>query len=1143
LDDLSIMGPEFWEQVDRAKFDQTMALDEVYRLSRQRVEDEANPMLQDVRRQRAAAAPAGGITQVSTDPEGNIEADLTTAAGATEPAKPPVSTVETVSQALTSIGLRGIRPMAPAQSFVEALYGQDPTKEKNPVYITARRIAPLVDAALTAINVPVTGIGDLVNVLFAPLTLGLRAAGVREEDVQGFIENARLIPEVAASFEIGAQGLLGILGKIGNLTGASREVSGLVSQVTKNVARQAEHSVSLTREAARLGIDEPLLRTALTAATDGTVAGTTDLERLTYALMATGVPGTRAHTLAKQAQPLLKDAGLMEARSISGGAPAQLLPDDPGTIAQKFRDAVIEQRRGGPREQAMVIAEAKIAIKAGLVDLETVRLYAPGTTLNDGQTAQVALLLADSGLKTKALAQKALLTGDQADVTAALTQFYAHGSLDPKRIATGTEVARSEAIMGNPELAGLNQFLMQFEQVFHDATKGTTPQMILESIAKLSDPGQLAVVAKSAAKPGFWQMFNEYYVGGLLWGPRTWEVNALGGLVTTPWAVLERTAAGLVGRKGGASVDEAVGLAGGMYAATGDAWRLAWKAFVEDERQFAKTFAPDPYGPTGAAAQVTREELKYHRSISAENLEWSGALGQAADYFGSAIRFPFRILGAADDFFSVINYRGELKALSIRQARREATQQGLDGKAFDAYVGNRIPEIVADPPLSVKQAAMSFALEQTLQADLGPVGQWLSKGSQLPGGKLFLTFVKTPVNSLKYAARHSGVTPVAQAGFKQLGKAMGATMDKFRDDLNAPDVATRDRARGQIVLGGLTMGAISTLAWNGLVTGSAPRDPETMRNLRAIGWQANSFNVSALSRLATGRDHTPRAGDQYVGFDKLEPAATVFGIVADITNVVAAQPWTDIEQMSPAIQAAIIGSVASVAKQVSSRSWVQGMARMFAAISDPDRSFERAVGGVITGLIPFSGLVRQIEQVVAPELTESRSVMESVMSGIPGFSAKVPMYRDVFGRSFIPGGIYGPMAMQTLGEDDVAKALVEYDAKAPEIPDALSVLGTQKIALTPEERDTWAIERGRDVRKELAAQIAKFRPNESAMVRGFKLESILRKHHMQGLDRMMDQFPVVRESRDAANHAFAEKMRSGEPAPDALTPLIRSLGR
>jgi hypothetical protein len=125
--------------------------------------------------------------------------------------------------------------VAPVQGLVDTVYGQDPAKESNPVYRTLQRLAPMVDMALTALNVPITGVGDLVNLIVAPITVGLRAAGLPEEQVQQSVEAWRVVPELAAGLGMGAPGAIGTLGKVGNL-GDERGVLRLMGHAERQAA-------------------------------------------------------------------------------------------------------------------------------------------------------------------------------------------------------------------------------------------------------------------------------------------------------------------------------------------------------------------------------------------------------------------------------------------------------------------------------------------------------------------------------------------------------------------------------------------------------------------------------------------------------------------------------------------------------------------------------------------------------------------------------------------------------------------------------------------------------------------------------------------------------------------------------------------
>jgi hypothetical protein len=224
----------------------------------------------------------------------------------------------------------------------------------------------------------------------------------------------------------------------------------------------------------------------------------------------------------------------------------------------------------------------------------------------------------------RALTQQALAATDPAEqlahARAVVQQLWAHAQLDPKRIGVLTESGRTMSALTDPT-SGLNRFLQQFEFLLRDQNAPLDPMKVVRAIDQMQDPGQLAALAKQADKPGFWQTFNEYYVNGLLWGPKTWMANFVGNAATTLWAIPERALAARVGGAGGVQAGEAIAMMEGLTNGLTSAWRLAATAFKEGESQFEQVYG------TGLAKHGEKIEGSL-KAISAARSIWSAPMNR-----------------------------------------------------------------------------------------------------------------------------------------------------------------------------------------------------------------------------------------------------------------------------------------------------------------------------------------------------------------------------------------------------------------------------------------------------------------------------------------------------------------------------------
>src|SRR5690606_27937832 len=213
---------------------------------------------------------------------------------------------------------------------------------------------------------------------------------------------------------------------------------------------------------------------------------------------------------------------------------------------------------------------------------------------------------------------------------------------------------------------------------------------------------------------------------------------------------------------------------------------------------------------------------------------------------GEVVRIPTRLLTAEDELFKGVARRMELIGLAARQAHRE----GLKGEAAQA----RIAELVADPTDEMFERALDYGRYLTFQRSLGPLAQKVSGVTQDSLiAKIFLPFVRTPTNLIKFAAERSPAAPL---------------LKEWRRDFMAGG-ARRDLAVAKALLGtGLGM-AMYEGALRGHITGSAPSDQKRSRLLYADGWQPYSIRI----------------GDRWYSYKRLDPFSTTIGVAADLATM------------------------------------------------------------------------------------------------------------------------------------------------------------------------------------------------------------------------------------------------------------------
>ena len=651
----------------------------------------------------------------------------------------------------------------------------------------------------------------------------------------------------------------------------------------------------------------------------------------------------------------------------------------------KRYEAAVEEQRRGTRTHELANREA--------TDLgwtrDDLEILMPGTAVNDAEAVAIVRLLKESGDTVKQLAEEAA-EGDPDTVRRFLEALYRHGQVDPKRLGAMAEAGRTLSVLNEP-ISGMNRFLEQFEELFRQAHRGMSPDRLVQMVREFKYPEQLAVFARQLAKPGFHDMVVEAWINGLLSGPMTHARNFTSNTFMTVWAPVERLAA--------ARPREALAMIHGVVESVGDGLRVAARAFQTGQVQ----------------SGMTKLEIR-PRAISAETLELTGTVGRAIDLIGAAIRTPGRFLIAADELFKAINFRAELRAAAFREAQTEMTVRGATSRRQMAMVYH---QVLADPPLAVRQAAEKFALYQTFQQELGAGGQALMAFREShPIGRFIVPFLKTPINLGKGAVSR---TP---AGF---------VLHDVREAIARGGV-DRDLALARMSLGSFMMALGAAASWAGYITGGGPKDADQRLPLTDLGWQPYSIFLNG----------------KYVSFNWLEPPGLLLGFAADAATILWNAQLDEFEEgeMTKALGTAAV-------KGVMTKTWLRGPAEALNALTDPERYTERYMQNLLGSVVPVG--VAQIARLQDPVIRDARTTLEAMKARTPFLSDSVRPRRTFFGEPRIREGSLGPdwlspAFISTKQDDAIAQELVDQGFRIPSPPRRI-----EGIELPPDMWDRWMV--------------------------------------------------------------------------------------
>lgn len=693
--------------------------------------------------------------------------------------------------------------------------------------------------------------------------------------------------------------------------------------------------------------------------------------------------------------------------------------EDFGFRVDGFLDELTKQRRGP------VLSDVKVGELAAQSDLTMAGLLElpPGTILNPEHTVkakqlfkagakrmrEAAQAVKDSGGDPATISEMFRSIGEMGIATTKMAGLYAESGRTTRLLNQKYPIQEAaEAVKRDPEFRIADAMIQQLYEFFAKAQAATgvnpggmTVEKVADMVLSMKTEEEMAVFAKAISKPGWWDMFTEVWINGLLSGPVTHTTNLLSNAATLLWNIPERAIASGLSR-GAIRPGEAQAMLGGITESMGDAWALAWKAFKEEESQLGVGKIETP-----------------RKAITADALELTGVPGRAVDFLGNAIRLPGRFLLAGDDFFKSIAFRAELRALAKREAFKAINEGGLTGAEAATKAKDIEARILANPPESIKDAAQEFASYVTFTRELGETGQKVQALASTPVGRLVLPFVRTPTNIFKFAGER---TPFALAS------------RAVRDEIMAGG-ERQALALAKISLGSMTMGSMAMLAANGYVTGNGPKDPALREIKKATGWQPNSFKI----------------GDEYVSYSRLEPIGSLFGMAADAADLMGQLDQMDAEELAAALTVAF-------ARNASSKTFIKGLAETLHAVTSQDvKIVNNYLEKELPTLIPFSSLVKTVRNIDDPVMREVDTILDAFRNKVPGFSTDLPPHRNLWGDPILMEGALGPDFLSPLYTSSVKDDPVSTEIDRLQLPIRKPARSIDGIPLTPQEYDAYVV--------------------------------------------------------------------------------------
>ncbi len=664
------------------------------------------------------------------------------------------------------------------------------------------------------------------------------------------------------------------------------------------------------------------------------------------------------------------------------------------------------------RETITLEQTEKLADDLGLT-VEQLLIRRRGEAFNAEQAVAARKILVSSAAKVKELAQVAQSSqGSKEDQIAFLRALSIHKAIQEQVSGAAAEAGRA-----------LSSFRIRAGEV-DLALRDIPVEDMAKAIADQDTLVGINAVAKQMDKATTSEQLLEAWINGLLSNPVTHTVNVTSNALVNLWAIPDRLLAAGIGKVlGGQEIatGEVVSMLRGLKEGYKDGLTLGWKALKTGDVE-------DP---------LTKLDVKRHKAIPGDVLDFTGIGGRAADFLqeavknpkkgliataklpvrfgGEIIRLPGRALTAGDVLFKAVNYRMELNALAFRQARLE----GLEGREM----AERMVQIINDPPENIVKEATQFSRVQTFTNELGSTGRGIQAvANSHPAVKLILPFVRTPTNIVKMVGTKSPLAPFAKS---------------VREDILAGG-ARRDLALAKMATGSMIMTVAAAMAAEGRISGGGSSNPNIRNLQRGSGWQPYSVNIGGQGKDAT-----------WVAYNRLDPIGMTIGLAADYSEIIGNIDEPDALAISSAL-------VMSTAKNLSSKTYLNGLSDFLGAIDqstvDPDkenRSVQRFIQRLAGSVVPAG--VAQVERIVDPTLRDADGIIQQIKSRVPGFGEDLPARLNLWGEEIILDGGLGPDIISPLYVSFGEEAAISDEMVRLQLPVGMPSRSIKGVKLTTQE--------------------------------------------------------------------------------------------
>jgi hypothetical protein len=609
-------------------------------------------------------------------------------------------------------------------------------------------------------------------------------------------------------------------------------------------------------------------------------------------------------------------------------------------------------------------------------------------------------------------------------------------------------------------------------------------------------PGEANKVSSDVVKlvstnPTLAKKMQEYYVNSLISGLGTPVVNVYSAFFKGAIAPWERMIESVVERGvEGKTIREGLSMFPALVTSFAEAWRFAGRGFLngapldltyavgsKDVNKFLENFRTKSIG-TGKITTNADGTVTY--------IEPS----KPAEALGELVRLPTRVSVAVDEFSKAFFRRMEINALKYRYA------YGMSDDQFRKLNMKDNPDATPEEIAAARQELVSklqaidfqdenwmtkmrmaglekeaasitqFAKENTFQADLGKVGNTLTKlRNDYPLLSFVIPFIKTPINITKDFFRYTPGSALAYAG-----------TDKFSN------------VTAKNLMGLATITSIIGLSESDLITGH------------------HSDKERATKEAAGIPEMSIKIGDQWYDYSRIEPVSSTLGFTLDTMA-----RYKDLIRDGKNEEASklVSGFMSVMRDNLVEKTFLAGIANFVMAATDAERYGPQILNNTVGSLVP--AVVGSVARLQDPVNKEVDSAIASLKNRIPGLREELPTKFDILGKpkTVAPGQVLGLAARE--GEQTPVQQLLDN----PYLTIRPVTKRLYGMELDAEQLSRLRQLTGEAVERTLAPRVDVLNRIEDPRVRATRIEKIVERARETGRKQFMAENIRNPEFRDA----------------------------